>query len=231
MKKEEIFLSDWKRILFGDAPFEFLIEVFIRTTLVYLALIMVARLLGKRMSGQLTLTETAVMVTLGAIVSPAMQLPDRGIAMGILALICALAFQRGLNLWGIKNAKFEKISQGSSTMLVKDGTMILEEMKNTRLSKQELFAALRGKNIYNLGKVERVYLEGCGLISIFLRTEEKPGLSLLPTRDEALCKAHQSAETGMWACSNCGRTIPLNDGGQGCPACGKKDYSSAVLNL
>ena len=51
MNKEEIKLSDWQRILIGDAPVEFLLEVFIRTALIYLALLIIMRFLGKRMNG------------------------------------------------------------------------------------------------------------------------------------------------------------------------------------
>ena len=79
MKKEDIQPWDWQRILFGQAPPEFLIEVFLRTTLIYLALLVVTRALGKRMGGQLSISELAVMVTLGAIVSPAMQIPQLGL--------------------------------------------------------------------------------------------------------------------------------------------------------
>src|SRR6476659_4263861 len=74
MEKDEIHFGDIKRWLFGDAPPEFMIEVFIRTILIYLFLLLIVRLMGKRMSGQITLTEMAVMITLGAIVSPAIQL-------------------------------------------------------------------------------------------------------------------------------------------------------------
>lgn len=113
MKKEEIYFWDIKRWLFGHAPPEFMIEVFIRTILIYLFLLLVVRLLGKRMAGQMTLSELAVMLTLGALVSPVMQLPDRGILFGVLVLICALIFQRGLNLWAFKNEKVEHVTQGA----------------------------------------------------------------------------------------------------------------------
>ena len=51
MKKEEIEPWDWPRILFGQAPPEFLVEVLMRTLIVYLALQVVVRLMGKRMGG------------------------------------------------------------------------------------------------------------------------------------------------------------------------------------
>ncbi|WP_207429643.1 DUF421 domain-containing protein [Pedobacter sp. SYSU D00535] len=224
MKKEEIKLSDWQRILFGDAPPEFLLEVFIRTLIIYIALIVIARLLGKRMGGQLTLTETAVMITLGAIVAPAMQLPDRGVIFGIILLLCALLFQRGINLWGFNSSKFEKLSQGHSSVLVKDGVLDLEEMKKVRISRQELFAMLRHKNILNLGNVKRAYLEGCGLLSIFTN-EGRRGLSLLPDQDDEQLDG-MSAAAGSQACCSCGYVAIETQ--EECHNCGSKRWTKAI---
>src|SRR3954466_6809645 len=110
MKKYEIHLADWQRMLFGQAPPIFLLEVFVRTLIIYVFLLFVLRWLGKRMSGQLTILEMAVMLTLGAIVSVAMQIPDRGLTLSMLVLFCTLAFQRGLSLWGIKSARIEELT-------------------------------------------------------------------------------------------------------------------------
>jgi hypothetical protein len=66
MKKYEIHLADWQRMLFGQSPPVFLLEVLIRTIIIYVFLLFVLRWLGKRMSGQLTILEMAVMLTLGS---------------------------------------------------------------------------------------------------------------------------------------------------------------------
>jgi uncharacterized membrane protein YcaP (DUF421 family) len=113
MKKEEIIPFDWHRFLFGQAPAEFLLEVFIRTSIIYIVLLIIVRLLGKRMSGQLSISELSVMVTLGAIVAPAMQIPQMGVLQGAMILVCALAFQRGLNLMEFKKAAFEQVRDRS----------------------------------------------------------------------------------------------------------------------
>src|SRR3954463_8233878 len=120
MKKFEIHLADWQRILFGQTPPVFLLEVFVRTLIIYMFLLFVLRWLGKRMSGQLTILEMAVMLTLGAIVSVGMQTPDRGITLSMIVLFCTLAFQQGLSWLGIKSARVEEISQGRISTLLKD---------------------------------------------------------------------------------------------------------------
>ena len=57
MDKDEIFLGDWKRLLFGNTPVEFLQKVVIRTIFIYYLLLIVIRLPDKRLSVQLIITE------------------------------------------------------------------------------------------------------------------------------------------------------------------------------
>jgi len=84
MRKEEINWDDWLRILIGTAPAEFLLEVLISTIIIYLFVLLTLRLMGKRMGGQLTISELVVMLRLGAIVSVPMQIPDKGLLQGII---------------------------------------------------------------------------------------------------------------------------------------------------
>ncbi|TDH21567.1 hypothetical protein EXU57_18840 [Segetibacter sp. 3557_3] len=88
--------------------------------------------LGKRMNGQISIMELAVMVTMGAILALPMQAPDRGLLQGFVAL------------------------------LVKDSVLQLKTLERSNITKQLLFSVLRQKNIYHLGKVKRMYIEGCG---------------------------------------------------------------------
>src|SRR6195952_1096874 len=93
MDQQNIRLSDWQRILLGDAPPSFLLEVFGRAVVLYVLLLLALRVLGKRMNGQLTITEMTVMIALGAIMGGAMQMPDRGLLHGAAALLLAIIFQ------------------------------------------------------------------------------------------------------------------------------------------
>ncbi|QKZ13021.1 DUF421 domain-containing protein [Spirosoma sp. KUDC1026] len=229
MKKEEIRLDDWQRILFGMAPPEFLLETLVRAIVIYLILLVVVRLLGKRMSGQLTLTEMSVMVTIGAIISPSLQAPDRGIALGVLAMICTLTFQRGITLLGFDNKKIEQLTQGETSMLVKDGIMQIDAMSETRISKQQLFAQLRKKNVYNVSLVKRMYIEAAGSFSIYPYVDkDRPGLSTLPPGDQDVHTIQQSVVDKV-ACTNCGHTVDVNQQNQPCSVCQETVWTQAVL--
>lgn len=233
MKKDEIHLEDIKRILFGLAPPEFLLEVFIRSLIIFVILLFVIRLLGKRMSGQLTIMELAVMLTLGAIVAVPMQMPDRGILQGVILLLIIALCHRGISYLGFIHGKIEDVTQGKSSLLVKDGILQLNELKKVRVSHQQLYAELRQEKIFNLGSVDRVYMEACGIFSIFQSDEPKPGLSIFPPDDgdivgikeEAFTKEHQ--KRALSACCNCGYVRPKAEQGS-CKNCGNDEWIDAI---
>nr|WP_295924779.1 YetF domain-containing protein [uncultured Dyadobacter sp.] len=229
MKKQDIVPGDFYRILFGETPPNFLVEVLIRTLIMYLALLVAVRLMGKRMGGQLTISELAVMITLGAIVSPGMQMPQTGLLLCTMILICALVFQRGTNWLEGRSSKFEKISQGKVSTLVEDGVLQLSQLKQHKVSRQQAFAVLRNKRIYNLGQVERLYLEACGLFSVYARTEPAAGLLLFPPSDQSVNTFGQRPVDGLVACANCGKTLGRADHPHTCPVCGADQWGQASI--
>jgi uncharacterized membrane protein YcaP (DUF421 family) len=230
MKKEDIQWDDWHRILIGSAPTSFLLEVLIRTIIMYLVLLVVLRLMGKRMGGQLTISELAVMVTLGAIICVPMQVPDKGIVQGIFVLLCAWAFQRGFTLLGIRNSKMENLIQGKEAVLVKDGVLEVAQLNAANISRQQLYGVLRAQNIYNLGEVERVYIEGSGIFSVFKLDAPKPGLSLFPTRDDKILDGQQKADEHFYVCRMCGRTAESEREKNGhCNNCGCENWEEAII--
>jgi len=226
MDKKDIHLYDIHRILFGEVPSIFLLEVFIRTLITYFILLIATRWLGKRMSGQLSITEMAVMLTLGAIVSVAMQVPESGVLMAVLVLTCTLIFERGLSWLEFKNKNIERITQGNLSILVKNGVTQPKEMLKVSISNQQLFAKLRSEGIYNLGMIKRVYLEASGIFSIYKAKEEKPGLPLFPNTDPDLIKKHHVLT--LVACINCGFVKEPGNNEKECRDCGHDKWTPAI---
>jgi uncharacterized membrane protein YcaP (DUF421 family) len=230
MKKEDIHLGDWERLLLGQAPLEFLVEAALRTLIVYVVLLLAMRLLGKRMNAQLTVAELSVMIMLGGIVSVPMQMPDRGILQGVLVLACMVALYRGINYLAFRYKKVEYFTQGDLEILVVDGVLDLAAMERTKLSRDQLFANLRAANIEHLGQVKRAYLEASGTFSIYEQEHPQPGLSVLPAKDPAILRA-EPADKGRQACQNCGRTEPTTRRPPTCPRCGAAEWAPSVTKL
>jgi uncharacterized membrane protein YcaP (DUF421 family) len=219
---------DWKRILLGEAPPEFMVEVFIRTLIMYFLLLIIIRLMGKRMSGQISITEFSVMITLGAIVSPAMQLPDRAILFGLTALVVVYLLHTLINTLSTRSEKADLLTEGRLTCLVKDGLLQLDAMKKTGISRQELFSQLRKKNIELLSEVDRVYFEACGQFSIFRSKKQKPGLIIFPEKDKDMMQYKHATNHGLHACFNCGH-VQNSEKNTRCEMCGQEEWITAFV--
>lgn len=94
-------LSTTQRLLMGDAPWAFLLEIVLRTGAIYIVLFTVMRLMGKRMAAQLSISELAVMITLGAAIGVPLQTPAQGVLPAGILLVSALVFQRGGVILGV----------------------------------------------------------------------------------------------------------------------------------
>src|ERR1700709_1612352 len=118
MEPFQIHLSDWSRILFGDVPPEFFIEVLIRVTFIYLLIIFSIRLMGKRMASQLSRNELVAISSLAASIGIPIQKPDRGLLPALIVALIVVAAQRIVSARLARNESFERRSQGNLTILV-----------------------------------------------------------------------------------------------------------------
>ncbi|HKO53836.1 MAG TPA: YetF domain-containing protein [Polyangiaceae bacterium] len=218
-------LETWRRILLGSAPFGFAIEVFLRTVVVYLLLIAAVRLLGKRMSGQLTNLELGVMLALGAIVSVPMQAAERGVVPGLVLLVCIVLLQRAFGQLEACSLSAARLLIGKTSILVRDGVILPRELEQARVSQQQLFSVLRAQHVRHLGEVERVYLEAFGAFSVLRRAQPTPGLSVFPSTHLPL----PHPESGASVCSYCGQRAPdTEDASSRCENCQEAQWTEPV---
>ena len=172
---------DPRRLLIGKTPPLFLLEVVVRAIFVYVVLLIAVRLMGKRVAGQLSLSELAVMVTLGAAIGVPIEVPEHGMVPAALVLGVAILYQRGIGLLSFRSRRAELLTQGDLVMLMRDGVLDLPAMRRCGLSRERAFAALREKGIEHLGEVRRMYFETSGAFSIYRAVAPKAGLSIVPS--------------------------------------------------
>lgn len=230
MKPEEIQITDYLRILLGEVPWSFLIEVIIRVFFIYLILIISMRLMGKRMAARLSRSEMAAMVSLAAANGVAILAPDRGLLPVLIIAIVIIGFQKIIALRTQHNPRMEQLTMGDVDVLVKDGVLQLDCMKHSRMSQEQVFAQCRFEEIENLGRVKRAYLEANGAFTILKNEGKKIGLSLLPSWDKEFRDAQQKA-TGTYACCNCGNVVHDQKLTQvPCSLCQKTEWNEAIVS-
>lgn len=126
---------------------------------------------------------------------------------GIVVLFCALAFQRGINLLGVRSRAWERALHGEESILIKEGVLQIDALRKSRISHQQIFAALRNVGIYNLGEVNRLYLEASGLMSIFKFKEPGFGLPIILEQDKNTAISGLEPARNIFVCTVCGKTV------------------------
>ncbi|HEX8609072.1 MAG TPA: YetF domain-containing protein [Pedobacter sp.] len=231
MKEFEIKLSDIHRMLIGEVPYHFYLEVIFRVAFVYLILMVSMRLMGKRMATQLGRNEMAAVSSLAAAIGVPLMNPDRGLLPAVVIAAVIIAYQTFVARKAAVNKKFESLTQDEYNMLVKDGVLNISAMTLTRVSRDRVFAQLRYEGITQLGEVKRLYFEAGGSFSILTFEKHKPGLSIIPDWDgEMSSDLHKS--TNQQLCAYCGYQDPglVNDG-KVCGNCKHKKWVSAVTSV
>ena len=176
---------EFDRIFLGDLTVELVIEIVLRTAVMYLFTLTLVRVLGKRGLGQLSPFELVIIVALGSAVGDPMFYADVPLAHGIIVITAVVALERVLVKLTERNRPIERLIESSPVLLVRDGVLLVEALNREDLSQNEVFMGLREKGVEFLGEVRRAYLEPSGHISVF--KEKSPaamGDSILPTDDE-----------------------------------------------
>ncbi|WP_181307069.1 YetF domain-containing protein [Rufibacter sp. XAAS-G3-1] len=230
MKPEDIQVTDWLRILLGEVPGIFLLEIVIRVAFIYLVLMVSMRIMGKRMASMLSRTEMAALVSLAAANGVALMDPSRGILPIAIIAFVVVGIQRLISWRSTQDASFEETVMDDMDILVIDGTLQLDIMERTRITRDRLFAQFRHEDIFNLGKVQRTYMEANGSFTIMKFAEDRPGLPLIPDIDPDFLK-EQKVAPDTFACKGCGLLVksqrpPQHD----CTNCGANDWKEAVIS-
>ncbi|GEO07587.1 YetF domain-containing protein [Segetibacter aerophilus] len=232
MKPEEIKFTDWSRILLGQVPPEFYIELAIRGFLVYFLLIVSMRFLGKRMSSQISRVELGALVSLASAIGVPLLSPTNGILPAFIIAFIIVGLVRLISYISIKSQKFERVTQGDLDMLVEDGVMRVNIMKRVRVTRERLFAQLRSENLNHLGAAKRVYMEANGSFTLVKNEERQPGLLVLPDWDEGFIDEKLNW-TDVRICKECGAKMPENNTRKrndvSCTNCGSNEWTKAVL--
>lgn len=215
MKKEEIHLDDFIRILFGQVPFEFYIELIIRAIFVFALIIFGMKYMGRRMSNELNRSTLGAIATIAAITGLVLLSHDRGLLPPVVAMGLILMIQYFVNRRNYRNAHFEEVTEGKQGTLVKDGVLQWKAMAEVRVSKEQVFAQLRDAGIIHLGSVKRLYMEANGAFSVIENATPGPGLPVIPDWDTDFL-AEQQEFTTWRVCSNCGAQQPQQSH---CPVC------------
>lgn len=150
-----------------------MINTFVRVIILYILLLLVMRLMGKRELGQMQPFELVIAIMIADLASIPMS--DTGIPLfdGIIPILGLLVLQLIISIINLKSIWGRKIICGAPSILIYRGKIDEKVMKKEKFTINELQERLRQNNIFNLGDVEYAILETSGQVTVIQKPEKR----------------------------------------------------------
>jgi len=151
-----------------------LLDVAIRSAIVYVFLVVALRVGGKREVGQLTTPDLVVLLVVANGVQNAMVGTNSSLLGGIVSTVVILVVARAIQMAVARWAWFQRTFVGEPRILIVDGTIDDRAMREEEIGPEELNAALREHGVEKVEEVHLAVLEVDGSISVIPIDPEKP---------------------------------------------------------
>ncbi len=146
---------------------------FFRAIFLYIVVLIVMRLMGKREIGQLQPFELAISIMIADLAATPMTESGIPITNGIMPILGLLVMHLIISMINIKSRKAREIICGKPSLLIFRGKIDQKILKRERFTINELEERLRDNNIFNIGDVEYAILETSGQVTVIPKPNKK----------------------------------------------------------
>ena len=145
-------------------------DIVLRATVIFLALYLLVRLMGKRELGQMTPFELILLIVIGDLIQQGVTQNDFSLTGAIIA-ISTMAFLALLMSWASYLWPWaERLLEGEPRVIVRDGEIVTTNLRRNRLTRAEIESEMRLAGIAGLADVAWGILEPRGKISFIQRS-------------------------------------------------------------
>ncbi|MGE0846417.1 MAG: DUF421 domain-containing protein [Flavobacteriaceae bacterium] len=227
--EETVRAFDLGRMLFGDEPPLFMLEIVVRCVVIYTYAFFLVRWVGGRSVAQLSMVEFLLVIALGSAIGDPLFYADVPLVHCLLVITVIVALNKALDMLIYRSQRAERFIDGRAVEIVRDGVIGWRELERRKIGHQELFQQLRTRGVRQLGEIEHAYLEPNGQISVFTRGRALRGLPIVPAWEVEPPETvdDPAAASGTVACVRCGTTLSGASRGkaEACPACGGRRWA------
>jgi uncharacterized membrane protein YcaP (DUF421 family) len=145
-----------------------------QTTLIFITLLILTRLLDKSQVGQLTLYEYVSGITIGSLGATIAASEPEKLWSNYYDLILFVILTYIVSVCTMKSRPFRTLLEGSPSIVIENGRIIKDNMKSLRLDLDQLNALLRAKDIVDIAEIQYAILETTGEMSIIRKSAFQP---------------------------------------------------------
>ena len=150
-----------------------------RTIFLYVLIIIVLRLMGKRELGQLSVIDLVISVLIAEVAAFALDDPDSSLFLSVVPILLLLIIQVTASFISLKSKKFRDVVDGDPAVIIREGVIDETEMRKQRYNLDDLLQQLREQQVGSVTEVEYAILEPSGNLSVFKKDGSPPILPLI----------------------------------------------------
>ena len=147
---------------------------YVRTIVLYTALILAVRLMPKRQIGQMEPSEFVVAMVVADLASIPMQNNAIPLVNGLVPILTVMGLELILSHLSLKSIRLRKLLCGKPVILIDNGKILQENLRRTQVTLDELSGHLREKDVLDIQTVQFAILETNGNLSVFPYPAEQP---------------------------------------------------------
>ncbi|HEX2946530.1 MAG TPA: DUF421 domain-containing protein [Clostridia bacterium] len=151
-----------------------MLVVFVRALVLYLIVVIVMRVMGKRQIGQLQPFELAIAIMISELAAVPMQNTGIPLVNGIIPILTLLIAQLLMSFLTLKSIRARSIICGKPTILIEKGKIKEEELRKELYTLNDLLEQLRIKDYPNITDIEYAILETNGQLSVIPKSQKRP---------------------------------------------------------
>ncbi|MGZ3768699.1 MAG: DUF421 domain-containing protein [Bdellovibrio sp.] len=153
----------WQNLMdFNISPINLIIRAFV----VYLVVLILLRISGKKQLGQMGPTEFVAILLISNAVQNSMNGGDNSLSGGLLLAVVLVSLSTLISYLTYKSRFVSAVFEGTPTLLVHKGKVISENLAKERMSDGELRTLLRKQGLHQISEINTAILEADGTLSV-----------------------------------------------------------------
>ncbi|MFJ5715501.1 DUF421 domain-containing protein [Neobacillus sp. NPDC093127] len=151
---------------------EVYLNIIFRTIFLYLLMLVIFRIMGKREIGELSILDLVVFIMIGEMAVIAIENTKDPLFHTVVPMVLLMSIQITLAIISLKNKKFRDLVDGQPSIIINRGKIDEVAMKKLRYNFDDLMSQLREKDIRSIGDVEFAILETSGKLSVLEKVDD-----------------------------------------------------------
>ncbi len=144
-------------------------EIIVRTAIVYLFLVAILRITGKREVGQMSILELIVILIISDAVQNSMVGDNTTLWGGLVAVVTLIVLDNLIKALTRRSHRLREAIEGEPRLLVRDGRLLEKALMEEHVEASDVRAAIRAEGLARVDEVRLAVLETDGSISIIPR--------------------------------------------------------------